>query len=64
MASRCHVVVFSDVDGVLLHPSAGSLARAAAALRGVADESVSVVLCSLKTMVETGKPLPWPGRRG
>jgi mannosyl-3-phosphoglycerate phosphatase family protein len=52
MSSPCHVVVFSDVDGVLLHPSAGSLARAAAALRGVADESVSVVLCSLKTRAE------------
>src|SRR3954469_15124148 len=52
MSSPCHVVVFSDVDGVLLHPSAGSLARAAAALRGVADESVSVVLCSLKPRAE------------
>jgi mannosyl-3-phosphoglycerate phosphatase family protein len=47
-----HVIVFSDVDGVLLHPSAVSVARAAAALERLADESVSVVLCSLKTRAE------------
>src|SRR5262245_55977710 len=47
-----HVVVFSDVDGVLLHPSPGSVARAGAALERLADESVSVVLCSLKTRAE------------
>lgn len=47
-----HVIVFSDVDGVLLHPSAGSVARATAALERLADESVPVVLCSLKTRAE------------
>jgi mannosyl-3-phosphoglycerate phosphatase family protein len=47
-----HVIVFSDVDGVLLHPSAGSVARAGAALERLTDESVSVVLCSLKTRAE------------
>jgi mannosyl-3-phosphoglycerate phosphatase family protein len=47
-----HVIVFSDVDGVLLHPSSQSLARAAAAFARLTDESVSVVLCSLKTRAE------------
>jgi mannosyl-3-phosphoglycerate phosphatase len=47
-----HVIVFSDVDGVLLHPSPGSVARARAALERVADASAPVVLCSLKTRAE------------
>ena len=47
-----HVIVFSDVDGVLMHPSAGSFARATAALERLKDEPVSVVLCSLKTRAE------------
>jgi mannosyl-3-phosphoglycerate phosphatase family protein len=47
-----HVIVFSDVDGVLLHPSPASVARARTALERVADESASVVLCSLKTRAE------------
>jgi hypothetical protein len=46
------VVVFSDVDGVLVRPSAASVARATAAFERRADESVSVVLCSLKTRGE------------
>jgi len=47
-----HVIVFSDVDGVLLHPSSQSMARAAAAFARLTDEPVSLVLCSLKTRAE------------
>jgi mannosyl-3-phosphoglycerate phosphatase len=47
-----HVIVFSDVDGVLMCPAPGAVARAAAALARLADEAVSVVLCSLKTRAE------------
>jgi mannosyl-3-phosphoglycerate phosphatase family protein len=46
------VVVFSDVDGVLLHPSPAAVARAKVALEQLTDESASVVLCSLKTRAE------------
>jgi hypothetical protein len=47
-----HVVVFSDVDGVLTGCHGPSATAAAAALRELADAPVSVVLCSTKTRGE------------
>ena len=46
------IVVFAEVDEVLRHPSAGSLAPAAPILGELASEGVSVVLCSSKTRAE------------
>ena len=52
MKRRGPILVFSEVDGVLRDPSAGSLAPAAHILAELAGEEVSVVLCSSKTRAE------------
>jgi mannosyl-3-phosphoglycerate phosphatase len=52
MSLAPHVIVFSDVDGVLLDPSESCMGRAAAAFVRLANQPVSVVLCSLKTRAE------------
>jgi mannosyl-3-phosphoglycerate phosphatase len=54
MKPRLPIVVFSDVDGVLRHPSVHSCTEAARALQRLWREDVPLALCSSHTRAEVG----------
>lgn len=45
-------VIFTDLDGTLLHPKTYSFAEAMPALKRIRERNIALILCSSKTMAE------------
>jgi mannosyl-3-phosphoglycerate phosphatase family protein len=50
--SRIKMVIFTDLDGTLLHPKTYSFQEAASALELIREKDIPLVLCSSKTKAE------------
>lgn len=46
------IIIFTDLDGTLLHPNIYSFAKARPALNLIKEEGIPLVLCSSKTRAE------------
>ncbi|MCL2149703.1 MAG: bifunctional mannosyl-3-phosphoglycerate synthase/mannosyl-3 phosphoglycerate phosphatase [Dehalococcoidia bacterium] len=51
-SSAAHKVVYTDLDGTLLHPVSNSYAPALTALRQLQERQIPVIFCSAKTHAE------------